>query len=93
MVKSRAARFFSGTYIGLMLVFLYAPILILIVFSFNASKTLGHWTGFTLNWYRQLFRTKEITDAIGVTLSVAVISAAVSTVLGTAAAIGLHSMR
>ena len=92
-MKSRTARFFSGTYIGLMLLFLYAPIVILICFSFNASKTLGHWTGFTLNWYKQLFRTKEITDAIGVTLSIAVISSAVSTVLGTAAAIGLHSMR
>jgi spermidine/putrescine transport system permease protein len=93
VVKSKTARFFSGTYIGLMLLFLYAPILILIIFSFNGSKTLGHWTGFTLSWYRQLFRSKEITDAIGVPLSVALISATVSTVLGTAAAIGLHSMK
>ena len=75
-------KFFSGTYLGLMLVFLYAPILILIIFSFNQSKTLGNWTGFTFDWYAQLFRTPEITDALVVTLSVAAISSVVATVLG-----------
>ena len=79
---NRLKKFFSGTYLGLMLVFLYAPILILIVFSFNQSKTLGNWTGFTFDWYVQLFRTPEITDALAVTLSVAAISSIVSTVLG-----------
>ena len=92
MVK-RLKKFFSGTYLGLMLVFLYAPILILIVYSFNQSKTLGNWTGFTLNWYTQLFRTPEITDALAVTLSVAAISSIVATVVGTLAAIGLHAMK
>ena len=65
---NRLKKFFSGTYLGLMLAFLYAPILILIVFSFNQSKTLGNWTGFTFNWYAQLFSTPEITDALVVTL-------------------------
>ena len=74
---NRLKKFFSGTYLGLMLVFLYAPILILIVFSFNQSKTLGNWTGFTLDWHAQLFRTPEITDALAVTLSVAAISSIV----------------
>ena len=90
---NRLKKFFSGTYLGLMLVFLYAPILILILFSFNQSKTLGNWTGFTFDWYVQLFRTPEITDALAVTLSVAAISSIVSTVLGTLAAIGLHAMK
>ena len=90
---NRLKKFFSGTYLGLMLVFLYAPILILIVYSFNQSKTLGNWTGFTFDWYVQLFRTPEITDALGVTLSVAAISSIVATVLGTFAAIGLHAMK
>lgn len=90
---NRLKKFFSGTYLGLMLVFLYAPILILIVYSFNQSKTLGNWTGFTLNWYSQLFRTPEITDALVVTLSVAAISSIVATVLGTYAAIGLHATK
>ena len=89
----RIRKFFSGTYLALMLAFLYAPILILIVFSFNGSKTLGNWTGFTLDWYSRLFSTPEITDAIVVTLVIAAISSVVATVLGTAAAIGLHAMR
>ena len=80
MVK-RLKKFFSGTYLGLMLVFLYAPILILIVFSFNQSKTLGNWTGFTFDWYVQLFRTPEITDALIVTLTVAAISSIAATVV------------
>lgn len=92
MVK-RLKSFFSGTYLGLMLLFLYAPILILIIFSFNGSKTLGHWTGFTLDWYAQLVSTKEITDALAVTLSLACISSVCATVLGTAGAIGLHAMK
>ena len=92
MVK-KLRNFFKGTYLGLILLFLYAPILILIVFSFNESKTLGNWTGFTFDWYVKLFKTSAITDAIGVTLSLAVISALISTVLGTFAAIGLHAMK
>ena len=91
MVK-KLRGFFKGTYLGLILLFLYAPILILIVFSFNESKTLGNWTGFTFDWYVKLFKTSAITDAIGVTLSLAVISSLVATVLGTFAAIGLHAM-
>ena len=90
---TRLKKFFSGTYLGVMLLFLYAPILILIVFSFNQSKTLGNWTGFTFNWYAELFRTPEITDALVVTLSVAAISSVAATVMGTYAAIGLHAMR
>ncbi len=93
MVKTRIGKLFSGAYLGLMLLFLYAPIVLLIVFSFNGSKTLGNWTGFTFDWYVRLFQTPEITDALIVTISVAVISALVSTVLGTLAAIGLHSMK
>jgi len=92
MVK-KLRNFFKGTYLGLILLFLYAPILILIVFSFNESKTLGNWTGFTFDWYVKLFKTSAITDAIGVTLSLAVISALIATVLGTFAAIGLHAMK
>ena len=93
MVRTRLKKFFSGTYLGLMLLFLYAPILLLIIFSFNESKTLGNWTGFTFDWYVSLFQTPEITDALIVTISIAVISALVATVLGTFAAIGLYSMR
>lgn len=93
MVKSRLKSFFAGTYLGIMLLFLYAPILILIIFSFNQSKTLGNWTGFTFDWYVRLFRTREITDALVVTVSIAAISAVCSTVLGTGAAIGINAMK
>ncbi|MDR0839975.1 MAG: ABC transporter permease [Christensenellaceae bacterium] len=84
--------FFKNTYLALMLLFLYAPILVLMVFSFNESKTMGNWTGFSLKWYQALLKDGTIMDALGVTLSVAVISAVVATVLGTLAAIGIHSM-
>lgn len=92
MVK-KLHSFFRGTYLGLMLIFLYAPILVLMVFSFNGSKTMGNWTGFSFRWYEALFRDSTIMDALMVTLSVAVISALVATVIGTFAAIGIHSMK
>jgi len=89
----RLRTFFRGTYLGLMLIFLYAPILVLMVFSFNESKTMGYWTGFSLRWYEALFKDSTIMDALTVTFSVALISAIVATVIGTFAAIGIHSMK
>ncbi len=85
--------FFKGTYLGLMLLFLYAPIVVLIVFSFNNAKTMGNWQGFSLKWYEALFNDQTIMSALIVTLSVALISAVVATIIGTFAAIGLHSMK
>lgn len=92
MVKKLRA-FFKGTYLGIMLLFLYAPILVLVVFSFNESKTMGSWGGFSLKWYQELFQDGTIMNALWVTLSVAVLSALIATIVGTFAAIGLHSMR
>ena len=92
MVK-RTKSFFKGTYLALMLLFLYAPILVLMVFSFNESKTMGHWSGFSFKWYEALLADSTIMDALWVTLSVAAISAVVATVIGTFAAIGIHSMK
>ena len=71
MVK-KLRNFFKGTYLGLMLVFLYAPIIVLMVFSFNDSKTMGNWTGFSFRWYEALFRDSTIMSALGVTFSVAI---------------------
>lgn len=85
--------FFKGTYLGIMLIFLYAPIAVLMVYSFNDSKTMGNWSGFSLKWYEQLINDATIMDALGVTLSVAVISAVAATIIGTFAAIGMHSMK
>lgn len=77
----------------LIFIFMYAPIFLLMVFSFNSTKSRSVWTGFSLKWYQELFHDAEIINAIKVTLLVAVCSAVISTILGTAAALGIFSMR
>jgi len=80
-------------YISLILIFLYAPIVVMIVLSFNASRSSAVWEGFTLKWYKELLTRSDIQDALIVTLSVAAIATVISTILGSAAAIGIHSMK
>ena len=77
----------------LVFAFLYLPIAVLIVFSFNDSKSRTVWSGFSLHWYQELFQDEEILSAFSTTLTVSVLAAVIATVLGTAAAIGFHSMR
>ena len=77
----------------LVFAFLYLPIAVLIVFSFNDSKSRTVWSGFSLHWYEELFQDEEILSAFSTTLTVSVLAALIATVLGTAAAIGFHSMR
>ena len=77
----------------LVYVFLYLPIAVLIVFSFNDSKSRTVWAGFSTHWYQELFRDEEILSAFSTTITVSVLAALIATVLGTAAAIGFHSMR
>jgi len=79
-------------YLGILLIFFYAPILILVIYSFNESKIMGQWTGFTFKWYAELLRDDNVIQALYVTVGCAVIAALVSTVVGTAAAIGIHNM-
>ncbi len=86
-------RFFSRFYIGAILLFLYAPIIILIVLSFNESKSRSKWGGFTLHWYRELFNNEDIMSALSTTLIIAFLSAFIATVIGTAAAIAINSMK
>jgi spermidine/putrescine transport system permease protein len=73
--------------------YMYVPILVLVLFSFNASKYGVRWTGLTLDWYRELMRDRGLQSATEVTLVVAVVSTAVATVIGTAAALGLQRYR
>ena len=80
-------------YLGLILLFLYAPIAVLIVFSFDESKSRGSWGGFSLKWYIQLFQNANIMRALQNTLLIAVISAIAATVIGTAAAFGINAMK
>ncbi len=84
---------FRGAYLGLVLLFLYAPIAVLILYSFNASETRAVWGGFSLKWYQALFHDQGILDALYVTVSVAGLATVAATVLGTIAAIGIHSMK
>lgn len=79
-------------YMGLILFLMYAPILTLIVLSFNASKTRAKWGGFTGKWYIALFQNNEIMQAFYNTLVIALLAAAIATLLGTLAAMGMNSM-
>lgn len=80
-------------YTALIFLFLYAPIAVMILFSFNESKSLSVFTGFSLNWYRELFSSDEVLEALYNTLILAVLSSAIATLIGTAAAIGIEKMR
>ena len=80
-------------YIGLIFVFLYAPILTLIILSFNASKTRAKWGGFTLKWYSSLFQNEIIMLAFWNTLTIALLSALIATVIGTIACISMQYMK
>ena len=73
--------------------FLYAPIFVLIVFSFNDSKSRTVWQGFSLRWYVELFQDRQIMSSLSTTLLVAFLSAAIATVAGTFAAIGFYNMK
>ncbi|MBQ2615148.1 MAG: ABC transporter permease [Clostridia bacterium] len=83
----------SKLYVGLILAFLYLPILVLIIFSFNTSKSRSVFSGFTLEWYEKLFHNELIMTSLGNTLIVAVVASLIATVLGTVACIGISRMR
>lgn len=89
----RKHSFFEKFYMGLVFLFLYIPIVVLIVFSFNESKTRGQWTGFSLKWYVELFNDRTILSALYNTLFVAVITTIISTIIGTFAAVGLSNFK
>lgn len=83
----------AKAYTALIMVFLFAPIVILLVFSFNEAKSLSVFSGFSLYWYKELFRDSETLNAVKNTLILAVSAAAISTVMGTAAAVGINKLR
>ena len=78
---------------ALVLVFFYLPVVVLVLNSFNASRFGGEWGGFTLDWYRRLWRAREIWQALGNTLLIATVSTAIATVFGTTAAFALDRYR
>ena len=86
-------KILERTYVYLIILFLYAPILILIALSFNRSKSRAKWGGFTLHWYRELFKNQDIMNALYTTLIIALLSALIATIIGTAASLAINSMK
>ena len=84
---------FNRVFTFLVFLFLYAPILLLIVFSFNAGESSTVWQGFSLHWYRELFSDRLIMQSVYTTLLVSLLATLVATVAGTFAAIGFYAMR
>jgi putrescine transport system permease protein len=85
----RGPSAFNLAAVGLGLVFLYAPIALLVLYSFNASRLVTVWSGFSTRWYTALLHDEQMLDAVWVTLRVGVISATIATVLGVLAAVAL----
>ena len=90
--NTKSVKIVRALWMTLLMVFLYAPILIMIALSFNASVSRSQWTGFTLDWYVKLFNDPAILGALKTTIEVAVIATIISTVIGTLGAIGMHAM-
>jgi len=86
-------RFIKRSYMSLIMLFLYAPIALLIVFSFNAGRSRGLWGGFSLQWYAELLNDRQILTALRNTLVIGLSAAAISTVMGCVGAIGLFQLR
>ncbi len=86
-------KFLSKFYLGIIFTFLYAPILVMIAFSFNDSKSRSVWSGFTFGWYEKLLHDGAIIDALKTTLIVAVVASLFATIIGTLAAIGITAMK
>ncbi len=83
----------SKIYVALILLFLYAPILVMIVFSFNSGSSVWVFEGFSLDWYKGIFFDETMLTALQHTLIIAVLSALISTIIGTAAAVGITALR
>lgn len=83
----------SRIYLTIIFIFLYAPILTLMVLSFNSSKSRARWGGFTVKWYGALFNNDAIMNALSNTLVIALISSLIATVIGTAAAVAINGMK
>lgn len=89
MVKKIASK----VYMGLIFLFLYLPIFVLIILSFNNSKSKVKWGGFTFDWYIKCFQSESIMSAFSTTLQITLLAAVISTIIGTLAAMGISSMK
>ena len=87
MKKER--KILSKIFMALMMIFFYAPIVYTVIFSFNSSRSLTKWSGFSLRWYEKMFSSSDMTNAIFYTIVIAVLATIISTIVGTITAIGL----
>lgn len=92
-LKQNFKQIWQDFYLVIIMVFLYAPIATMMVLSFNSSKSRTQWGGFTLQWYTQMFASRNIMDALQNTLIIAFLSALIATLIGTAASIAISSMK
>ena len=83
---------FDKFYLFLIMAFFYLPIVYVIFFSFNASRSLTNFTGFSLRWYQKMFKTRSMMESIYYSTVIALIATAVSTVVGTIVAIGFFGL-
>jgi len=93
MHKSKTEKAIPVVFIVSMIFFFYLPILLMIIFSFNDSRSLSNWNGFSLRWYEALFKDREIISTVITTVSIAMVSTIISTIVGTLTAIGLSHSR
>lgn len=92
-MKKQKTSLASKILLGLTILFFYLPIVYIVIFSFNDSRSLTHFSGFSLQWYEKMFADRTMMEAVGYTILVAVVATIVSTVIGTLAAIGLSRSR
>lgn len=90
---NRFEKFIKKFYLAIIFIFLYAPIVTLMVFSFNDSKSMGKWNGFTFKWYGELIHNDSLMEALYYTILIAVIASVIATIVGTITAIGINNMR
>ncbi len=90
---NKSKRPFGKILMTLMIVFFYLPIVYMVVFSFNDGKSLTHFTGFSLRWYRHMLESQDMMEALYTTFSIALLATFISTVAGTIAAIGLSKSK
>ena len=88
-MRRKKRKLFSPIYLTLVLIVLYLPILMVVIYSFNAGRTIGAWQGFTTSWYTRLFGNALMADALKNSLILAALSSAIAGVVGTLGAIGL----
>ena len=89
---SKLENFIKKSYLFIIFLFLYTPIITLMIFSFNESKTMGKWTGFTLKWYKELFSNDRLMSALYYTILIAVLASVIATIVGTISAIAISQM-